>query len=117
MCGQATTARTVPRLAYLPSDPMNDIPSRLRPRRPSDSLSPDCDRARVSLSAFVDDEVDATEGAWVRSHIEQCERCGNAERGLRLLLAALRGTEIPVLAPRTLRLRVEQQFIDARQQG
>lgn len=97
---------------------MTQIPSRLRPRRPSREQSPDCERARANLSAFVDGEVDAVEGTWVRSHVEQCERCGNAERGLRLLLAALRGTaDIPVLAPRSLRVRVEQQFADAREPG
>lgn len=96
---------------------MSQIPPRLRPQAASRAPSPDCERARAALSAFVDGEVDAAEDAWVRSHITGCERCGNAERGLRLLLAALRGTEeIPVLAPRRLRVRVEQQFADAREQ-
>lgn len=95
---------------------MTETSSRLRPRRVGRALSPDCRRSRDPLSAFVDGEVGSEDAEWVRAHIDGCDRCGNAERGLRLLLAALRGgAEIPVLAPRRLRLRVEQQFAETRE--
>jgi anti-sigma factor RsiW len=91
------------------------MPARFHPSSRERSVPPECQRLRAHLGAFVDGEVEPVVAAVVRAHITGCQRCGAAERGLRLLTAALRGAaEIPVLAPRRLRLAVEQQFADSR---
>jgi anti-sigma factor RsiW len=94
---------------------MTDFSARLRPVSGDRALSLECQHVRDLLAAFVDDEAGSEDAASVRAHVARCERCDHAARGLRLLLAALRGTlDVPVLAPRRLRLRVEQQFADVR---
>jgi hypothetical protein len=115
-CGATDVVRpaTVPRLSALS---MTD-PERFRPAGPANAPSPDCERTRACLSAFVDGEADPTEAAGVRAHLATCDRCRYAAQGLRQLIAAVRGVEVlPVAAPRRLRVRIEQQFADARRRN
>lgn len=74
------------------------------------TLSPSCVPVRQLLDSYVDDEVIESQAAEVVSHVALCPACRQAEAALRRFLAAVRHTQLPVLASRRLRLRIAQLF-------
>jgi anti-sigma factor RsiW len=93
---------------------MTTIAPRSRPAPSAGGLPAACAQARANLSAFVDGEVSTGDAADVLAHVSQCPRCRSAERGLRTLIDALQRSQLPVLASRRLRLRVEQLLAEHR---
>ena len=71
-----------------------------------------CNDTRRDLDAFVDGEVDEPTGVAMRAHLAECHSCGEAERSLRRLLAAIERSRRPVMASRRLRLRVAMLFAE-----
>ncbi len=76
-----------------------------------------CRDVRAKLDAYVDGEVSEMEAAIVVEHVPQCAHCQSAESSLRQFLAAVRHSQLPVLASRRLRLRIAQLFEAAESQS